>query len=404
METNPRRLLPLVVAISGMGVLTFSLILPALPDLADELGVSRGAIGLVQGAVAIPGVFLAVAIGYVADVRGRRFMALASLAIFGVAGVSGFFVRSFWPLVALRAVQGIGTSGLLSVGVVVVGDLFTGDERRWALGINSAGITLTALISPAVGGALADSGTFRPFLLFGLALPLMLWARLLPGRPEGPPPDRPDRHVRQMFRSMRSSGTLSDFAGLLPFSLAAMVVFAGFAFTTTPLFLEDSFGLGATARGLIISVLSIGASISTLNTARLAGRFGARPLFSLTLVVLTAAFTLVALAAELWVVALGLFLLGLGLGLLFPLLQDFVASSVPTEYRGVAVGTWISAFRLGQATGPVLATALAAGIGERPSYWIATAMTAVLAVSWQPLRRVAAGWIGPPDEGRRPVG
>ncbi len=66
--TNPRRLLPLVVAISGMGVLTFSLITPALPDLADDLGVSRGAIGLVQGAVAIPGVFLAIMIGYLAEI------------------------------------------------------------------------------------------------------------------------------------------------------------------------------------------------------------------------------------------------------------------------------------------------------------------------------------------------
>ena len=403
-EVNPRRLLPVIVAISGMGVLTFSLITPALPDLATDLGVSRGSIGLVQGAVAIPGVFLAIVIGYVADVRGRRFMALAALAIFGVAGTAGFFVRSFWPLVVLRAIQGIGTSGLLSVGVVVVGDLFTGDERRWALGINSAGITLTALVSPTIGGVLADGGTFRPFLLFGLAVPLMWWARRLPGRPEGPPPEQPYRHMGAMFRSMRSRGTLSDFAGLLPFSLVAMIVFMGFAFTTTPLFLERVFDLDATARGLIISVLSVGSSISTLNTARLAARVGARPLFATTLAVLTGSFVAVALASELWMVAAGLFCLGLALGVMFPLLQDFVASSVQTEYRGVAVGTWISAFRLGQATGPILATVLAAGIGERPTYWIAAIVTAGLAVAWQPLRRVAAGWVGPPVEGRRPVG
>ncbi len=158
-DLSPRRLLPVVVAITGLGVLTFAVITPALPDLATELGVSRAAIGFVQGAVAVPGIFLAVVIGYVADRRGRRLVAVASLAIFGVAGLAGFWVRSFWPLVLLRAVQGIGTSGMLSLGVVVVGDLFApGKDRRWALGINSAGITITAMISPIVGPTAARSG------------------------------------------------------------------------------------------------------------------------------------------------------------------------------------------------------------------------------------------------------
>ena len=82
---SPRRLLPLILTITGMGVLAFSVILPALPDLADELGVSRGQIGLVQGAVALPGIFLAALIGYLADRHGRRQVIRLSLLIFGGA-------------------------------------------------------------------------------------------------------------------------------------------------------------------------------------------------------------------------------------------------------------------------------------------------------------------------------
>ncbi|NIR35282.1 MAG: MFS transporter, partial [Actinobacteria bacterium] len=123
-SANPRQLLLLVLAISGTGVLTFSLISPTLPDLAADLGVSRGVIGLVQGVVAVPGIFLAIAIGYLADLRGRRFVGVASLLLFGIGGTLGFFARSFWPLVAVRAMQGIGTSGILSLGVVVIGDLW----------------------------------------------------------------------------------------------------------------------------------------------------------------------------------------------------------------------------------------------------------------------------------------
>ncbi len=406
MSSDPaaRRLLPIVVTVTGLGVLTFSVITPALPDLATELGVSRGAIGLVQGAVAIPGIFLAIVIGYVADRRGRRLVAVASLAVFGIAGLGAFFVRSFWPLVVLRAIQGIGTSGMLSLGVVVVGDLFPpGKERRWALGINSAGITVTAMISPVVGGFLADGGAFRPFLLFGLALPMIPFALLLPGRPPGDPPAPPLAHLGGMVGELRANHRFSDFAGLLPFSLVAMVVFVGFGFTVTPLYLEEVFGIGAAERGLVQAILSVGSSISTLNTARLAARFSPRRVLNVSFAGIVAGFGVLAVAPSLWIVGLGLFTLGSALGLIFPLFQDFVASAVGGAYRGAAVGTWISSIRLGQAAGPVVGSGLAEGIGERTTYWVAAVAMAVLAVAWRPLRRLAAGWVGPAPGGYRAV-
>ncbi len=403
-DRSARRLLAIVVAVTGLGVLTFAVITPALPDLADELGVSRGAIGLVQGAVAIPGIFLAVLIGYVADRRGRRLVAVASLAVFGVAGLAGFFVRSFWPLVVLRAIQGIGTSGMLSLGVVVVGDLFPpGKERRWALGINSAGITITAMISPVIGGLLADGGAFRPFLLFGLALPMIPFALLLPGRPPGDPPAPPLAHLGGMVGELRANHRLSDFVGLLPFSLVAMVVFVGFGFTVTPLYLESVFGIGAAERGLVQAILSVGSSISTLNTARLAARFSPARVLNVSFAGIVAGFVVLAAAPTLWVVGMGLFAFGLAIGLIFPLFQDFVASAVGGAFRGAAVGTWISSIRLGQAVGPVVGAGLAEGIGERRTYWVAAVSMAVLALAWRPLRRVAAAWVGPPPEGYRAV-
>ena len=66
--------------------------------------------------MAIPGIFLAALIGYLADRLGRREVIRASLLIFGTAGLLCFFARSYWLLVGLRVVQGLGTSGLLSLG------------------------------------------------------------------------------------------------------------------------------------------------------------------------------------------------------------------------------------------------------------------------------------------------
>jgi ACDE family multidrug resistance protein len=385
-DADGRRLLPLVIGITGFGVLTFSLITPALPDLADALGVSRGVIGMVQGAVAIPGIFLALAIGYVADRRGRRFVGVASLLVFGLAGVAGFFARSFWLLVVVRAVQGIGTSGILSLGVIVIGDMFpAGHERRRALGWNSAGLTVTGMVSPIIGGSLAQIDPFLPFLVFAGALPMAWWARKLPG-PTGSGSEPPLRHVRSMIGELRSRGALTDFVGLLPFASFSLVVFAGLGFVTTSLFLESAFGVEAAVRGFIQSALSVGSTTGSLLAARAARRIGSSRAFGLGLVLIAAAFGGLAASPTLAAVAIALAVLGLGLGLVFPLIQDFVTSAVPGEYRGAAVGSFVTFVRLGQAFGPITGSAMAVSPGERESFAIAAALTAFVALAWHPVR------------------
>ena len=384
-----RRLLAVVIATTAMSILSFSLIYPALPDLADEMGVSRGAIGLVQGAVAVPGIVLAIAIGWFSDRFGRRATVQISLALFGSAGLAGFVVRDFWPLVGLRVVQGVGAAGLVTLGVVVIGDLFRGKERRWALGINGAGITATSMIAPVVGGLLARGGAFRPFLVYGLALPMIIPAAFLPGRKAGARPAAPIAHVRGMLTALRESGRLADFLGLLPMTVLVLGIGFGFGFTTTPLYLEAEFGLDAFERGLIQAILSVGAVVSSLASGRFAARMTGSHILDMSIAAVVVGFGVLAAAPGLVFVSAGVFLVGFGLGALFPVFQDMASSAAPAVYRGAAVGTWLSSNRLGQSAGPVAASLLAVGIGGRPSYALAGAVVAAVAVAWRPARRLA---------------
>lgn len=387
---QPRRLLPLIVTITGMGVLAFSIISPALPDLATELGVSRGAIGLVQGAVALPGIFLASYIGYLADRFGRRRVIRISLVVFGVAGLASFYTRSYWPLVAVRAVQGLGASGLLSLGVVVIGDLFTGIERRWAMGINLAALTTVTTLAPVVGGVLAEGGAFRPFLVFVLAFPVFFWARRLPDSGVGPDSSPPLRHLAEALAHLRERGRLGDFLGVLPMSLVTLGVFLGLGLTVLPLYLQNEFGLGASQRGLVQAIVSAASSTASVMSGRVGARFSPSAVISWSFLLMVAGFLVVAVAPSLWVLPLGLVVLGIGSGSIFPLLQDYAASSGPARYRGVLVGTWVSANRVGQFVGPSSGTAVADAMGERTSYFLGAALMAAVALTWRPARR----WVG----------
>lgn len=389
MIEHPHRQLPLIVTITGMGVLAFSVVLPALPDLADELGVSRGAIGLLQGIVAVPGIFLAAYIGYLADRFGRRRVIRISLLVFGVFGVASFFIRSFWPLVAVRGLQGLGTSGLLSLGVVIIGDLFTGLERRRAMGINLAALTGVTTLAPIVGGILAEGGAFRPFLLYGLAFPIFVWARRLPD--PGPLRDLspPLGHLGEALGHLKAERRLSDFLGVLPMSFLTLGIYLGLGLTVLPLFLENEFGLSVSQRGLVQAVLAGASSSASLLSARVGRRFAPRQVISGAFVLIVAGFLIVAASPSLWVLPIGLVVLGSGTGSIFPLLQDYSAGAGPARYRGVLVGTWVSANRLGQFAGPAGGTMVADAIGARRAYFAGAAAMSVVAAIWVPARRFA---------------
>jgi ACDE family multidrug resistance protein len=386
--TNPRRLLPLIMTVTGMGVLAFAIIAPALPDLADELGVSRGAIGLVQGAVAIPGIFLAAYIGYLADRLGRRRVIRISLVIFGTFGLACFFARDYRLLITFRILQGLGTSGLLSLPAVLIGDLFTGNERRWAMGISMAGLTLTTTLAPILGGFLAEGGAFRPFLVYLLAFPLFVMVRKLPDPAGATKPAPPFTHLREAMELLKERGRRSDFLGVLPMSFLTLGIYLGLGLTVLPLFLENEFGLSVSQRGLIAAVLSGASSIASALSGRIGARFMPHQVLTGAFSMMVIGFVIVGLSPSLWVLPIGLVVLGLASGSIFPLLSDYSAGAGPAHYRGMLVGTWVSANRVGQFAGPSSGTAIAQSIGYRESYFAGAAVMGVVAITWMPLRRL----------------
>lgn len=371
-----------------MGTLGFSITSPILPDLADALEVSRASIGLVQAAVSIPGVLLSALIGWLADRVGRRRVVLTSLLLFATAGTAGFFARSFWLLVAARVVQGVGTSGILGLSIVVVGDLFRGPERTRAMGINLAGLTVVNMAGPVMSGFVGSADPFRPFLIFLVGYPLAIWATRMPAERRATT-GSPLAHASQAVAVMRRSGTLSDFVGVLGITMATTVLLHGLGFTATPLYLDSVFGIPSDGRGLIIASFQAGTAIAALQIGRLRARRTGSDLVSWALVLMTAGAAVTAVAPAWWVVALGLGLGGIGFGIFIPLAQDRAAGVGGEVYRGLTVLMWVTFVRVAQVFGPPAGSAMTETIGPRATFGLAAAGMAAAAISWKRIRRRA---------------
>ncbi|KAI4858858.1 major facilitator superfamily domain-containing protein [Hypoxylon rubiginosum] len=99
--------------------------------------------------------------GQLANIYGRRWPMLVSLALFTVgSGISGG-ATGFSMLVAGRTVQGLGGGGIMVLMEVIVSDLLPLRERAQYLGIVLSTGSLAVLIGPIVGGAFSTRATWR---------------------------------------------------------------------------------------------------------------------------------------------------------------------------------------------------------------------------------------------------
>ena len=386
--TSPNERLAIAIGVGALGTLGFAVTSPILPDLATEFGVSRGSIGLVQASVSIPGVLFSALIGYMADRLGRRRVVLTALLVFSVFGCAGFFARSFWGLIAVRFLQGIGTSGILGIGIVLIGDAFQGEARTRAMGINITGVTLVAMMGPIISSQLATGGIFRSFLIFVIGFPLALWATRMPTDKPAGNIEQPHRHIAAAHRTMRKDGTLVDYVGLLIATLSGVFVLHGLGLTVTPLFLEEEFGTPVGQRGLILASFQVGTILVALRIGPLLARFGRQRALTFAFWMMAIGAALAGVAPSAWTVAGGLAVAGLGFGLFIPQAQSYAASAAGNVYRGVTVLVWVTIVRTAQVVGPPTGSNIADGLGGRAAFLIAAVGMAVLAASWRPVRSI----------------
>lgn len=380
----------LLVSVSCLTTTTLPALSPALPELAEALGVSITVVGWVQGAVSLPGIVTAVLVGYLADRLGGRRVVVVCVATFTVFGAAGFFAASFPMLVGLRLLQGLGTPGLMGLSIALIGELFEEEKDRMRfLGMNLAFVFMAQMIMPTLSGVIATGGAFRPFLIYLAGVPIGLWAlRLKVGRPKGAA-SSPLRHVRAAREDMHRKRTGVDLLGLMAVTGLGVMVNAGASMTAVPLFLDDAFGTGSAGRGLVVSAFQAGAIVTALGVLRFVkGRISSR-LMTVGLWLMAVGLLVVFLARFAAMVSLGLAVAGAGFGLVVTLAQRDAISSASISYRGLVVLTWVAGVRVSQVIGPPTASLMTGLIGPRSSFLMIAAIAAVAAVSWRPLR----GWL-----------
>ena len=99
--------------------------------------------------------------GKLADLRGRRPVMLAGMALFLLGSVLSGAAGGMVALIAFRGIQGAGAGALQPVALTIIGDLFTLEERGRMQGIFGAVWGLAAISGPLLGGLIVHAFGWR---------------------------------------------------------------------------------------------------------------------------------------------------------------------------------------------------------------------------------------------------
>lgn len=368
-----------ILMLSGVGVIGPQAVPPALPAIQSTLSVPDAQIGLVMTALFLPAMVLTPVTGAICDIYGRRPVSLASLALFGAAGMAIFAAPSFEVLLALRVVQGISFAALTPLSVAFIGDFFAGTAGTTAQGIRVSTNGIVIIAVPAIAGVLADVAWNYPFLLYAGAFPALVYVYY--NFPEATAFDTgTDRSVRGEFRTyVRGMATALNDRNLLLLILGGFTLFlVKFGMMTiVPLLATRTVGLRPATVGLLFSLIGLVRVLVSPQAGRVAGWLPRKTGFVLTMSVVAGGMGLFALASTLVGLVTAVIVYAVGMSLFNPTLNDTVTATAPPDNRAGVVSALQAAKNFANTVGPAGASVLLAATDFRTVFVAATAIALV---------------------------
>ncbi|MEV4446659.1 MFS transporter [Streptomyces mirabilis] len=407
-----------------MTLLDLTIVNIAIPDMGQDLDASLDEILWVVNAYTLALAVLMITAGRLGDLRGKRNLFLAGVALFTLASLACGLAQNPAQLIAFRAVQGLGAALLMPQTLSIIAEVFPADRRGAAMGVWGVVAGVSGALGPIIGGALITHLDWRWIFFVNLPLGVVvlgLAAAVIPGS------RRTVRHRFDTLGVLLASGTLfclafgltegqrydwnawiwslfgaaallfAAFLGhergqqgddpLVPFSLFkdrnfTLINFVGVTvsfgvvgmFLPLTIYLQSVLGFSALKSGLVLLPLALGSFVTAGPAGVLADKIGGKFILMTGLLAWTAALVWIVGAADIgssWTaVAFPLFLAGLGAGCTFAPMATEVMRNVPAKLAGAASGVnnalrQVGSVLAGAVVGAVLQAQLASSLTDQ---------------------------------------
>lgn len=350
--------------------------------------------------------------GKLSDLYGRRPVYLFAMALFLFGSVLAGSANSMTQLILARAVQGLGAGGILPLAFIIIGDMFSLQQRAKMQGLFSSVWGVSSIIGPLLGGLLVDRASWRWVfyinLIPGLIAAALFWIGWRHPRPQA----REGIKVDFAGAALLSIGIVLLLLGLFDLGSAqSLLLLAGALLTLAllvvverraadpilpiglfrdrlflvsclhgvlvgaaifgsasyvPLFAQSVLRATATAAGASLTPQLLSWVAASIICSRLLLRTSYRTLviFGMVLAVIGTGLVLLAgVVRSPWPLLVGMGLTGAGMGFSIPSFMIAVQSAVPRQKMGTATSTLTFSRNIGGTLGvSIMGVILSAGL------------------------------------------
>ena len=269
---------PLIALLISLVALAIDAMLPALPAIGEDLGVTnRNDVQFVITAVFLGMSMGQIVFGPLSDRIGRKPAIHAGLVLFMAGCLMSIFAHSFEMMIAGRVLQGIGVSSPRVVTMALVRDQYEGRRMARLMSFTMALFILVPTIAPALGQWIQWLGGWRAIfaVFFAVAALVFLWFAIR--QPETLPsesrrPLSPRAIGRRMVEVLKIRVALG-------YTIASGCVFAPFLayLSTAQQIFQDVYDTG-TLFPLYFGALALAVGVASALNGRLVLHYGMRKL------------------------------------------------------------------------------------------------------------------------------
>lgn len=343
MQTDPHRTLVKVVLLSGssLTIMSGAIISPSLPAMLDHFSDVPNAEYLVRLVLTLPALFIALVSpvsGLIIDRFGRKFVLLAGLSLYGLAGTSAVLLDSIYHILITRAILGIAVAAIMTTITTLIADYYDGTTRAKLMGLQAAAIGIGGMVYLTTGGFLAELSWNAPFIIYITSLmliPLTLVSIY-------DPVIRNNRSAAEI--ETQDTNSRLELKKVIPLLLGIywLMFFMQMTFYTVPtqlpFYLHALTGANAIKIGIAIASSTFFSAIASYMYGRINSLFSYIHIVCISLLLTGAGFTIISYSASYYHILIGLFFSGLGVGLFMPNVTMWLSVIAPAAYRGRALG------------------------------------------------------------------
>lgn len=157
-----REFVVLMAALMAVNALAIDSMLPALPNIGHDLGVSeQNRRQWVIGSYLLGFGGAQLFVGTLSDRYGRKPVLLASLSLYVFCSFAAAWAQSFELLIAARIVQGLGAAASRVLTVSIIRDCYSGRRMAQVMSLAFIVFLIMPAIAPAMGQAVILAASWR---------------------------------------------------------------------------------------------------------------------------------------------------------------------------------------------------------------------------------------------------